>query len=199
MVKSAPGRAAHWRPVKAEPASLPKSPPFHLISQRAASCTDRPLPLTSMPPPQELIICHPHTTGPALKRTPQHPVPVRCGRCTLQPQRTANKEGRAASVSAGGRSRLICPLTRQLCKYLLGARHTLPGSQWSHLFIESTIHVCSIDGRVECEVFPVFTLEFFKFAVSWGTVPFKHKITMLVIVTQNDAHKPMFEYLVPSW
>lgn len=45
----------------------------------------------------------------------------------------------------------------------------------AHLFIESTIHICTIDGRIECEVLPVFPLKLFKLTVAWGTVPFKVK------------------------
>ena len=42
-----------------------------------------------------------------------------------------------------------------------------------HLFIESAIHICTIDWGIEREIFPVFSFKLFKFTIAWGTVPFK--------------------------
>lgn len=42
-----------------------------------------------------------------------------------------------------------------------------------HLFIESAIHICTIDWGIEREIFPVFPFKLFKFTIAWGTVPFK--------------------------
>lgn len=167
---------------------------LHLISQRVAFCRDRPPAPASAPAPSRnasrsviyatlsgtdhLPPTHygrsleKDTTAPNSRATWKTQTPVTC--------RTANKADRTVYQQEN----ICCSSAHSpnsFLSYLLSARHTPQDSQWSHLFIESTIHICSIDGRIECEVFPVFTLKFFKFAISWGTVPFKHKIMMLAI------------------
>lgn len=54
-------------------------------------------------------------------------------------------------------------------------------SPGSHLFIESAIHICTIDWGIECEIFPVFPFKLFKLTIAWGTVPFKSKRSVTTI------------------
>lgn len=175
-----------------------------MISQRAA-------PFPSPPPSASLSEIYATLSGA------HHPPPTCYGRSSPEKDTTAPssratykfqsqaencQQGTENGGSAGEHLLFICPFTKQLFKCLLCTGHTLQHFQWSHLFIESTIHICSIDGRIECEVFPVFTLKFFKFTIPWSTVPFKYKTTTLAIYQMwwflSDPHKPMFEYLVPG-
>ena len=43
----------------------------------------------------------------------------------------------------------------------------------SHLFIESAVHIRTVDWGIKCEIFPVLPFKFFKLTIAWGTVPFR--------------------------
>lgn len=92
----------------------------------------------------------------------------------------------STATSAGGRSSVQLPIHQTAFRCLLRAgskkryyeitkKAAQRVSSEPHLFIEGTIHICTIDGRIECKIFPVFPLELFKLTIAWGTVPFESK------------------------
>lgn len=77
---------------------------------------------------------------------------------------------------------------------------TTAASGGSHLFIESAIHICTIDWGIECEIFPVFPFKLFKLTIAWCTVPFKSKQSINHLpglnslgIMNSTRHNPLFQ------
>lgn len=135
-----------------------------------------------IPPFQELISYHPQTILTALAKNTTSPDSHVAwennsqSHAKLPPMEWAQQSARhpfskqlLGAYCALGRKK------KMSFRYKITKNSAQGVARESHLFIESAIHVCTIDRGVESKIFPVFPFKLFKLTIAWGTVPVKRK------------------------